>query len=101
MIALIWAAAKPWLKSLNVWLLVAIAGLIVVIWVGHGKLQERKAQLAKAEGQAQTATATVASATETAKAERQAEAETTLPADKQAILDLCRRSASCRERGQR
>ena len=41
----------------------------------------------------------VVAATETAKAANAAEASTPLPADKQAVFDLCRKSASCRERG--
>jgi hypothetical protein len=40
-------------------------------------------------------------ANDIAKAAHEAEASTPLPADKAAILELCRRSASCRERGQR
>lgn len=50
-------------------------------------------------GTGKTATATLEAATKTAAAERAAEAETPLPADKAAIIALCRRSASCRERG--
>jgi hypothetical protein len=52
-------------------------------------------------GKGSASTATVASATETAAAERTAEEATPLPADKQAIVDLCRKSASCRERSQK
>ena len=99
--ALIWAALKPWLKSFNVWLVLAIAGMGVVIWIGNGKLRERNAEAASSKAVATNATATVKAATATATAERAATDATPLPADKQAILDLCRKSASCRERGQK
>lgn len=101
MTALIWAAVKPWLKSLNMWLVLAIVGLSATIYIGAGRLRALKADVAKHEAVATHATGTVAAAVETAKAEREAEAETPLPADKAAILDLCKRSASCRERGAR
>ena len=41
----------------------------------------------------------VEAATKTAAAEREAFDTTPLPANKPAIVDLCKRSASCRERG--
>lgn len=46
----------------------------------------------------QLSTATVVEATKTAEAIREAEAETPIPVDKQAIAELCKRRASCRER---
>lgn len=49
-------------------------------------------------GTGKTATAALEAATKTADAERAAEAETPLPADKAAVIALCKRSASCRER---
>jgi hypothetical protein len=96
---LVWAAVKPWLKSLNLWLMLVIAGLGVTIWIGRGILHERKAALEAAKAEAKTSTATVAAAVETAKAAREAEEATPLPADMAAIVELCRKSASCRERG--
>jgi hypothetical protein len=98
MTAIIWAAVKPWLKSLNLWLMLAIVCLCVTIWIGRGILHERKAALEAAKAEAKTSTVTVAAAVETAKAAHQAEADTPLPADKAAIMELCRKSASCRER---
>lgn len=50
-------------------------------------------------GKGFASTATVESATKTAAAERAATDETPLPADKAAIIALCKRSASCKERG--
>lgn len=49
-------------------------------------------------GTGASSTAALEAAAETAAAERAAEAETPLPADKLAIIALCKRSASCRER---
>jgi hypothetical protein len=99
--ALIWAAVKPWLKSANLWMLLLIAGMGVVIYVGHGRLKASRAAEAGAKVIATTATTTLRAANDIAKAAHEAEASTPLPADKAAILELCRRSASCRERGQR
>lgn len=50
-------------------------------------------------GKGMASASTVAAATETASAANEAEAATPLPADKKAIIELCRKSASCRERG--
>jgi hypothetical protein len=83
------------------WLVLLVAALVGVIYFGNTKLQERKAAAAKSEAVASHATGTVAAAVETAKAGRKAEDDTPLPADKKAIFDLCSKSASCRERGQK
>jgi len=99
MITLIWAAVKPWLKSLNLWALVALVGLCVAIYWGSIIRDQRKQAREKAAAEAASAAATVQAATATAKAAQAAEASTPLPADKAAIIDLCRKSASCRERG--
>jgi predicted negative regulator of RcsB-dependent stress response len=101
MIGIALARLKTWAKSPNVWLLVVIAGMGAVIYFGNQRLQERKAAAAKSEAIATGATDTVKAAVETAKAAQEAEASTPLPADKAAIIELCRKSASCRERGQR
>lgn len=52
----------------------------------------------KQAGLASASTSTVAEAGKTAAAERAAEAATPLVRDQPAIDELCRRSASCRER---
>jgi hypothetical protein len=54
-----------------------------------------------AVGKAESAATALASASKTAQAEREATEATPLPADKQAIIELCRKSASCRDRGKR
>jgi hypothetical protein len=97
MIAL--AAIKEWMKSANLWLLLLIGALCIVIYIGNGKLQERKAAAARAEGIATTATATVSSATETVREERKAMEDTPISADKAQIIEWCKREASCRSRG--
>lgn len=51
-----------------------------------------------ATADARHASATVNAAAETAAAERAAEAEVQLPEDRAAIIALCKRSASCKER---
>jgi hypothetical protein len=101
MIGIAWAAVKPWLKSLNLWLVLVIAGLVAVIWVGRVKLEERKAEAARSNAFAAQSTGTMAAAVANVTAANEAEASTPLPADKAAVLALCAKSASCRERGQR
>lgn len=96
--AIVWAAIRPWLKSLNLWMLVVIAGMGAVIYIGNGKLQERKAAEAAAKVVAGTAVATVTAAAQTATATRQAEAETPADADREYFKRLCGQSASCRSR---
>lgn len=49
-------------------------------------------------GTGKSSTAALEAVAKTAEAERAAEAETPLPADRAAIIALCKRSASCRER---
>lgn len=53
----------------------------------------------KTDGEAAVSAKGVASAADTVNEIRRAEAETPLPADKTAIIDLCKKRASCRERG--
>lgn len=100
-LVILWRAVAPWLKSPNLWLLVVLIALCGVIWIGNGKLQERKAAAARSDAVATHSTETVKAAVETARIAHEVEASTPLPADKAAILELCRRSASCRERGLR
>lgn len=50
-------------------------------------------------GEAAASKSTVVAATETAKIEREVEESTPLPADRSAVIELCKRRASCRERG--
>ena len=50
-------------------------------------------------GEAAASKSTVVAATETARAEREAAEATPIPADKSAVTELCKRRASCRERG--
>ena len=82
----------------------AVLGWIVAAG-GYGTMKVLEASRVQAAydkgvtaGRGSASTATVAAATETAAAEREAIETTPLPADKAAIMDLCKRSASCRER---
>jgi hypothetical protein len=85
------------------WLL-GISLMALPVTYGVTKLNgQREAKAAyeqgKSAGLGAASTATLAGATKTAEAERAAEAETPLPADRAAVIALCKRSASCRERG--
>jgi hypothetical protein len=87
---LIWLALVGWLLAGGVY--------------GFQKLQQgRQWQVAYDEGleagKGATASTALAAAVETAKEERKAIEDTPLPPDKAAVIALCKRSASCRERG--
>lgn len=85
-----------------IWL--AIVGLLSgPATYGVMKIQELRKwkaayQLGFDAGKGHSATSTVTEATKTAEAIREAEAETVVPVDKQAIIELCKKRASCRER---
>jgi hypothetical protein len=87
----------------SMWLGGAVAGCLALFAAGvtikHRTQLADAVETGKAIGTGEASTAAVTAATETATALREAEAETPLPVDKQAILDLCKRRASCRERG--
>jgi threonine/homoserine efflux transporter RhtA len=89
-----------WLNATkNLWLIGAAIALGAG-FVAAYKVHEAKKIAAAVEATKATISAgAVEAATKTVAAAQQAEAATPLPADKQAILDLCRKSASCRERG--
>jgi hypothetical protein len=83
---------------------VAVAGWVLAVGTyGVQKVvQARQWQAAYDQGvtagKASASAGAVSSANQTAAAERQATEATPLPADKAAIVELCRKSASCRER---
>ena len=87
---LVWIAAAGWLAA-----------------AGVGTVQEFRVRSqcsaayaeGKTAGRGEGAAATLAEAKKTADAEREAAENTPLPADKQAIRDLCKRKSSCREKG--
>ena len=87
----------------SIWLGGAVAACLA-LFVGGVAIKHR-AQLAaavetgKAIGTGETSKQTLDAATKTAEAEREATEEVgTVPADKAAIIALCKRSASCKER---
>lgn len=87
----------------STWLIGALALGLVATW-GTMKIKHQAEVAASYEkgvnaGKAEASTATVAAATKTAEAEREATDSTPLPADKAAIIALCKQRASCRERG--
>lgn len=87
---LIWIAALGWLTAAGAY--------------GFQKIKAIEAARAAYDtgyesGRASASAATVAAATATAAAEREAIDLTPLPASKAAIVELCRKRASCRERG--
>ena len=89
----------PWVKSINVWALVAILACVAVIFAGYERIDARKRQANEASARGTVAAEAVKAAIETAAAERKAVEDTPLPADKAAVIELCKRRASCRERG--
>lgn len=88
---LLWLAISGWL---------AVGGTYVFEELRRG--WDYKAALAegRASGLAAASSAGVESANQTLTIIREAEAAMPVPADKAAIIALCKRSASCRERGQ-
>lgn len=87
---LIWVAVVGWL---------AAAGTYGFQKLKQGQVWQTAYGQGVTAGKGSASTATVAAATETANAERQAFDTTPLPPSKAAIVDLCKRSASCREKG--
>jgi hypothetical protein len=88
----------PWIAGKNIWLL---AAAIAFGGVTYAAYQNHKAKMIAAAVEATKAKASadaLAAVEKTAEAEREAIDLTPLPPDKSAILDLCKRSASCRER---
>jgi hypothetical protein len=95
-------AVFAWLNATkNAWLFVVIILGAGGVWFINSSQKNAAFQKGVEAGKGAASTAAVAAATETSEAQRTAEAETPLPADKLAIIELCRRSASCRERGQK
>jgi hypothetical protein len=89
-------AALAWLnRNKNLWPVLVIAIMGVVIWVGHGELQERKAAAARAEALASQASAAPVEMKKANDDWRQAEAETPIDADREYFKRLCAQSASC------
>lgn len=86
----------------SIWVIVALALGLAGSWGGWSL--KNKWDIAASykqgvsDGKASAAVEVVAAAKEIAAADREAEAATPLPADKAAIMELCKRRASCRER---
>ena len=88
-----------WLNATkNLWMV----GLILVgsagLFAAYKNYEAKRIAAAVEATKAAISAGAVAAATKTAEAANAAEASTPLPADKQAVLALCQRSASCRER---
>lgn len=94
MIALSWLNATK-----NVWLAVAIVGLCAGLFTAYRDHEDKKIAAATEATKATISAGAVEAAMKTAAAEREALDTTPLPASKPEILALCKRSASCRERG--
>ncbi len=89
----------------TMWLYAGLAGCVGLFLAGnaikHRAALEAATGTGVAVGVAKTATEAVKSATETATIERQVEADTPpIPDDRAAKIALCKKRASCRERGQ-
>ncbi len=87
----------------TIWLGGAVAACLALFAAGvtikHRAQLEAALATGKAIGTGEASKATLEAATKTAEAERQAAEEVgTVTADRAAILALCRRSASCKER---
>jgi hypothetical protein len=87
-----------WLKSLNVYALVALIGLGGVIYAGYKRHEARKIAAAVEATKATISAGALEAATKTAAAEREAIEATPLPESKAAVIALCKQRASCRER---
>lgn len=93
-------AALSWLNATkNAWLVVVILLGAGGVWFVNSSQKNAVFQKGVEAGRGAASTETVAAAVKTVEAERKAEAETPLPANKQEIIERCKRSASCRERG--
>jgi dihydrodipicolinate synthase/N-acetylneuraminate lyase len=93
-------AILSWLNATkNLWLI----GVIVVgsagLFAAYKSHEAKEIATAVEATKAAISAGAVEAATKTAAAEREAFETTPLPANKPAIVDLCKRSASCRERG--
>ena len=89
--------------SVYLMLALALSGPVTygVMWIKQQRAVAAAYAAGKVAGSASISAAGVKGAEETAKARREAEAETPpVPADKAALIKLCKRSTSCRERGE-
>ena len=94
MIALSWLNATK-----NLWLIGAIIAGCAGFFMVHKVHEAKKIAAAVASTKAEISAGALDAATKTAAAEREAFDTTPLPATKPEIVALCKRSASCRERG--
>lgn len=96
-------AALSWFNATkNAWLAIAIVLGAGGVWFANVSIKnQRQAAYEKGvdAGKGAASTATVVEALKTIDAGHKAEAETPLPSDKNDIIERCKRSASCRERG--
>jgi len=89
-----------WLNATkNLWLLGLGVLLLTGAFAAYKNHEAKKIAAAVASTKAEISAGAVEAATRTAAAEREAFDTTPLPASKPAIVELCKRSASCRERG--
>jgi uncharacterized membrane protein YebE (DUF533 family) len=92
-------AALSWLNATkNVWLIAIVIGFGGVTYAAYKNHQAKQIAAAVEATKAKISADALASVEKTAEAEREAIDLTPLPPDKSAIMDLCKRSASCRER---
>jgi hypothetical protein len=92
-------AAFAWLNATkNIWLLAVVIGFGGVTVAAYKNHQAKLIAAAVEATKAKASADTLAAVEKTAEAEREAIDLTPLPPDKSSILDLCKRSASCRER---
>lgn len=78
----------------------ATAGTYGVMWISKERAKTEAYAAGHAAGYASVAAKGVEAAEKTARARLEAENETpATPADKAELIKLCKRSASCRERG--
>lgn len=88
----------PWITGKNIWLLAAIIAFGGVTYAAYKNHQAKQIAAAVEATKARISADALASVEKTAEAEREAIEITPLPRDKSAIMELCKRSASCRER---
>lgn len=88
----------PWIIGKNLYAAIAVVAVVAAVVVGY-KIHEAKKIAAAVEAtKARISADALAAVEKTAEAEREAIEITPLPRDKSAIVELCKRSASCRER---
>lgn len=93
-------AAFAWLNATkNLWLIGAIIVGSAGLFAAYKNHEAKKIAAAVETTKATISAGAVEAVTKTAAAEREAFDTTPLPASNAAIVDLCKRSASCRERG--